>query len=242
MKNVSSWAISLGLACAFVACRAEDVANTNSIQAKALPIRGSFLAYHIKGHLNVGLGGSLSAGTDTLMPFEKTFPDSDAMTVDFDIDAEGHGVLKSFKRCEIVSLKPSNAQPANFDANLNIADKGMLLKSVYDLLVTTASDVECSNNPTKLVAGSISTYRASNFFGGSDPKLWKNLGVMGEEKNIGTSEKECLGMRGVRYMSVGTGRACIGFTDSSANNLKMILVRAGDIYAQRILLRRKSER
>ena len=94
-------------------------------------------------------------------------------------------------------------------------------------------------DPSRPKTKQLQVFRRSDFWGRATPQLPANVGVYGESAGVRAADAECRGLRGVRWLSIGDGgAACIGYADAAAQTLKLMLQRPGDIYVQRMVLRR----
>lgn len=100
------------------------------------------------------------------------------------------------------------------------------------------NEVECATSANATMGSFVIVSPAKTFFGQPDPHVAKNLGVFGEAENINAVENECRRLRGARFVSVAKASACVGFTDASANNIRFLIVPAGEIYALRVNMKR----
>jgi hypothetical protein len=155
--------------------------------------------------------------------------------VSFDLDAEGNGRMKASRRCQVEDLLGTGGPPARPTGGSAALVGGAF--GVISLLFDLAQLVSC--DPSRPVTKEMQVFRRSDFFGRSEPRLAANVGVYGENAGVRAADAECRQLRGARWLSLADGSAaCIGYADSEARSLKMMLQRPGEIYVQRLLLRR----
>jgi hypothetical protein len=156
-------------------------------------------------------------------------------TMTFDLDADGNGRLRASARCQLGDFLPPGGPPAQPTGGSAAIVGGAF--GAISLLIDLARLLSC--DPSVPVTKEIQVFRRTDFFGRSEQRLAANVGVYGERAGVTAADAECRQLRGARWLSLSDGGvACIGFADAQARTLKMMLQRPGEIYVQRLLLRR----
>ncbi len=203
----------------------------------ALVIKGKFFMTHYKGNVNISSFGSMASTEGKLIAVDKAYTESQATEVDFDINSEGFGTIAGWGKCTLSYSNVSTSGPADPNKALDSVQLAFAAYSAWKLVMNIWKDVDCATMD-KLSSDKMVAYESKSFFGAPETHLWANVGVMGETKDIHIAERECSAMRGVRYVLINGARACVGYTDAKAQNLKMLMVRPSEIYAQRLLFKR----
>jgi hypothetical protein len=197
----------------------------------ALSISGEWAVVRWQGQITTTQG---SIATEH--PVDLRADAADRMgAVFFDLDAEGNGTLKAMERCRPADVLPSAgglASPGSRSAALVSGAFGLIAA-----FVKLAEVAVC--DPARPKSKQLQVFRRSDFWGRATLQLPANVGVYGESAGVRAADAECRGLRGVRWLSIGDGgAACIGYADAGARTLKLMLQRPGDIYVQRMVLRR----
>jgi hypothetical protein len=219
----------------FAACHPMILTSTDSDTQAArtvqlpLPISGIWKATEVWGSQTNDAGERvpLHAKSDKL--------NSDTWRVLMDIDPKGGGLIRGLVACRgpgEATTTPSRVRP---QTELNALFGALNLIS---LILRTKTEVECAASSAGAIGRIIPVTPAINFFGQPEPRVSKNLGVFGEAANVNAVENECRSLRGVRFVSIDRASACVGFSDSSANNIRFLIIPAGEIYAVRVNMKR----
>ncbi|NBW80446.1 hypothetical protein EBR21_01710 [bacterium] len=152
-----------------------------------------------------------------------------------DIDSQGSGLIRGLVACRGPGEATSTPNRVRPQTEVN-ALYGVI--SMVSLILKTKTEIECASSPSGAISGIVAVTPSTNFFGQPDPNVSKNLGVFGEASNVNAVENECRRLRGVRFVSIDRAAACVGFADPSANNIRFLIIPAGEIFAVRVNMKR----
>lgn len=210
----------------------EPDTSADAVQA-ALPIRGEWALVRWQGQVTTTAGSTWEHH-----PIDHRY-DARAREglATFDLDSNGEGTLRATGRCrsEIPEARGRPAGGAPRGATL-VGGTYALVSAVLNVVQT----LRCSADQP--VERTIRVWPRRNLFGQPSPGLLANVGVYGEGSSARAAEAECRAMRGVRWITFDGGAvACIGYADGEARTLEMLLQRPGEIYVQRIVMRRPGD-
>ena len=224
--------LALAVFVAVGSCKLSSKENGHTSEALAvvdsrLPVRGTFGLVSFDSWNEKAGGGRVSVS-------QKFDPRSESNRSTFDLDASGDGTISGMGSCNLQSpsgMKRSSALvgSASWDGMRGAVG------AVY-LLAALAEMMECvTHQPGTLTKKSISVRTEHDLMGREVRTLSKNLGFVGGKGQDATSE--CKTMLGTRHVIIHEkASACIGFEDSTAEKLKIIMVKHGEIYANRVKL------
>ncbi|MEY3901448.1 MAG: hypothetical protein RL189_754 [Pseudomonadota bacterium] len=155
--------------------------------------------------------------------------------VKIEIDADGRGFMKGLVKCTGPVTAMSGPKKIH---SLQVINALFGLLSLPKLLEQTKNEIDCANATDRNITSVLGVSPSVNFFGQRHTTLPKNLGVFGETQSLHSADKECISMRGVRFVNVQQASACVGFSDSSANKIRFLIIPVGEIYAVRVNLKR----
>lgn len=206
------------------------VSNDSAIGARALAITGDWALVSWKGHVTTRQGSIVEDH-----PVERSF---DAQTrnglATFALDSDGNGTIAGKATCA-PTIPDRGGIPSGTRASQTVTGLFALVSAVWNI-------VELFTCTSTQVSRSMPVFQRRGFFGGPDPHLNANLGVYGEAREPRAAEEECRTMWGVRWLAFGSGgAACAGFADAEARTLKLLVQRPGEIYVQRLVLRRPAD-
>lgn len=201
------------------------------IRAPALPIRGEWALVSWKGHVETRMGSIVEEHA-----VDRRFDARELQGLaTFDLDGEGAGTIQGGARCT-PRLQEVGGVPRGPTPSRTVTGLYGIVSALLQIVETARCDPSAVRQQTMRV------WPRRGFFGGLDPRLDANLGVYGEPPDARAAEGECRALRGVRYVSFGPGGvACIGYADGAARTLALLVQRPGQIYVQRLVLRRPGD-
>ncbi|MEN9809167.1 MAG: hypothetical protein RLZZ488_734 [Pseudomonadota bacterium] len=155
--------------------------------------------------------------------------------VKIEIDSDGRGFMNGLVKCVGPATAMSGPKKIH---SLQIMNALLGLLSLPKLIDQTKNEIDCAKAADGNIASVLGVSPSVNFIGQKHNTLPKNLGVFGETQSLYSADKECNGMRGVRFVNVQQASACVGFTDASANKIRFLIIPVGEIYAVRVNLKR----
>lgn len=203
--------------------------ETLATRAEPLPITGTWKA--------TGVWGSFeeSAGERKAVRANAKDLQSGLWRVKLEIDSQGIGLIQGLVNCRGPINVTSTPNRIQSTSAMN-AIFGLL--SLPNLVKRTIDGFDCANSPEGAISSLLPVAPSGNIFGQRQNSLPKNLGVFGEGKNTSAADNECRKLRGVRFVNVKDASACVGFTDSKANNIRFLILPAGEIHVIRVNLTR----
>lgn len=183
--------------------------------ARPLPITGDWALVSFKTY-----SGEWEGRKPVTLSFSRYDPD---YTGRFELDTRGQGFIEGLARCKpkadfmLHSYQPSNAFTA--------------LVFFYHAASAAAEGLQCAAEPVR--RKSLVVLPHHDWLGRPAKGLDKNLGVFGEGGR--SADAECRSLRGWRIVQFPESKtvACVGFSDGSADRLRMLIQPAGEIYVSR---------
>lgn len=205
-----------------------DTQSNPQKNQKPLPIQGTWQATEVwSSSEESGQRKSVYANLDDLK--------DGLWRVKIEIDADGHGLIKGLVRCTGPAAPMSIPRKIHSHQAIN-AVFGLL--NLPKLMEQSKNGIDCVKSADGNLSRVLAVYPSVNFFGQKHNNLAKNLGVFGESQSPQSADKECHSLRGVRFINVQQASACVGFTDSSANKIRFVIIPTGEIYAVRVNMTR----
>lgn len=195
----------------------------------AIQISGEWAVVRVKGSVLEGAGAAVKD-----VPINRAFEArSSTAKATLSIDGDGNGAMIGKKTCrpDIEQAREGVEKQATRGANF-VTGAMMLVRAVAGLVESS----HCRGG--ELEEATVRLWQTRGFFGRPDPRLPGNVGVLGEAKSGTSAESECKALHGARYVSMDTGSGCIGYADGAARTVRMLFVRVGEIYVQRIDMQR----
>jgi hypothetical protein len=195
-------------------------------QRSALPITGTWKATHFYGFTQNEQGQTVP------LRASKAELNKESWRLRFNLDANGDGYLAGKVFCKPKALKIQGLRDDLTGSRVLLTANGIV--GGIHLLATTIEMGRCMASESGFTESLIPVNRSSNFLGQADPRLDKNLGFAGEGMSSTAAERECLTLRGVRFVTINNSSACVGFRDAQANKIRFIAVPAGEVHAVRV--------
>lgn len=201
------------------------------VSAPALPIRGEWALVSWKGHVETRIGSIVEEHA-----VDRRFDARERQGLaTFDLDGEGEGTIQGGARCT-PRLQEVGGIPRGTAPSRAVTGLYGIVSALLQIVETARCD------PSEVRTQTIRVWPRRGFFGGPDPRLDANVGVYGEPRDTRAADRECSALRGARYVTFGAGGvACVGYADGAARTLALLVQRPGQIYVQRLVLRRPGD-
>jgi len=225
LSALLSFALLSALACQPLTKSLDSDVTSTSGRAKPLPIEGTFKATEVWASTeeSPGVRKAVHAASDEL--------ENGLWRVKLSINSEGTGLIQGLVKCQVPG--PATRTPQRLQS-FQVMNALFGLLSLPHLIIQTHNDMQCASKAEGAIQSHLIVNPSRNFFGQAQTSMPKNLGLVGEVKSLHAVDNECAKLRGVRFVTIRDSSACVGFTDSTANKIRFLILPPGEIYAIRV--------
>jgi hypothetical protein len=206
--------------------REESVNKESQLQGAKAGIHGMYELRSIKGHTS-----SMQGSVETKRAVGTSYRASEGPLVNLQIGTSGTGYLEAGSTCSVSIKQPG--LPATSEGSVTSRFVGGVF-AAFHIFSDVYKSYTCDPKII-MVKKEILLEKNAGFLGGK-VSFAANVGVYKETSKAKAADQECRLLSKFRYFTLGTSQVCIGELQDGSGNVKMLLLRAGEIHAQRLIL------